>query len=63
MLQNNPNLAKIDVYKKFGPILSICFQDIEQKRNSDTIKGRESVINEPKITVNILNLDLINVNV
>ena len=41
MLQNNPNLnlAKIDVYTKFGQILSICSQDIERKRNSDTYQG------------------------
>ena len=34
---NNPKLDLVngDVHTKFGPILSICYQDIERKRNSD----------------------------
>ena len=34
---NNPKLdhVNVDVHTKFGPILSIYSQDIEQKRNSD----------------------------
>ena len=34
---NNPNLdlVIINAYTKFGKILSICSQDIEQKQNYD----------------------------
>ena len=34
---NNPNvdLINMNAYLKFGEILSICSQDIEQKRNND----------------------------
>ena len=37
----NPNLdlIKVNVYSKFGYILSIGSQDIEQKRNSDINQG------------------------
>ena len=37
-----------NVYTKFGLNRSIHFQDIEQKLNSDSIKGRNSVANLPK---------------
>ena len=38
---NNPKLdfANVDVHTKFGLILSIRSQDIEQKRNSDVNQG------------------------
>ena len=36
------------VYTKFGLNRSICFQDIEQKLNSDVNQGRNSVANLPK---------------
>ena len=38
---NNPklDLVNVDVYTKFGQILSICSQDIERKRNSDVNQG------------------------
>ena len=38
---NNPklDLAKIDVYIKFGEILPIVSQDIEQNRNLGVNKG------------------------
>ena len=41
MTGNNPklNLVNVDVQTKFGPILSIRFQDIERKRNSDVNQG------------------------
>ena len=41
MTSNNPklDLVNVDVHTKFGRILSICFQDIEQKRNSDVNQG------------------------
>ena len=41
MTSNNPkrDLVAVDVYTKFGQILSICSQDIERKRNSDVNQG------------------------
>ena len=41
MTGNNPklDLVNVDVYTKFGRILSIRSQDIERKRNSDVNKG------------------------
>ena len=41
MTGNNPklDLVNVDVYTKFGRILSICSQDIERKRNSDINQG------------------------
>ena len=41
MTGNNPklDLVNVDVYIKFGPILSICSQDIEWKQNSDVNQG------------------------
>ena len=41
MTVNNPKLDLVndDVHTKFGQILSICSQDIEQKRNSDVNQG------------------------
>ena len=45
MTGNNPkldpklDLVNDDVHTKFGPILSICSQDIERKRNSDVNQG------------------------
>ena len=41
MTANNPilDLVFIDAYIKCGKILSICSQDIEQKRNSDRNQG------------------------
>ena len=46
----NADLVNDYVYTKFGLNLSICFQDIEQKLNSDLtlIKGRNSIANLPK---------------
>ena len=41
MMGNNPklDLVNVDVNTKFGQILSIRSQDIEQKRNSDISQG------------------------
>ena len=41
MMGNNAklDLVNVDVHTKFGKILSICSQDIEQKRNSDVNQG------------------------
>ena len=38
---NNPklDLVNVDVHTKFGQILSIGFQDIELKQNSDVNQG------------------------
>ena len=38
MKGNNPK-SDLDVHTKFGQILSICSQDIEQKQNSDVNEG------------------------
>ena len=50
MTGNNPklDLVNVDVYTKFGPILSICSQDIERKRNSNVgrTEGRKDRITE-----------------
>ena len=42
------DLVDDNVFTKFGLNRSICFQDIEQKLNSDVIKGSNSVANLPK---------------
>ena len=41
MTGNNPklDLVNVDVHTKFGRILSIHFQDIERKQNSDVNQG------------------------
>ena len=41
MTGNNPklDLDNVDVYTKYGQILSICSQDIDRKRNSDVNQG------------------------
>ena len=33
------DLVNVDMHTKYGQILSICSQDIEQKRNSDVNQG------------------------
>ena len=44
-LLNNPNLdlVNVNVYTKFGQILSIHSQDIEQKLNSDINPGPKQI--------------------
>ena len=39
MMCNNPNLnlVNMNAYMKFGEILSICSQDIEQKPNKNDV--------------------------
>ena len=41
MTGNNPKVdhVKDDVHTKFGQILSICYRDVERKRNSDVNQG------------------------
>ena len=56
MMGNDPkqDLVDVDVYTKFGQILSICSQDIEQKRNfgnnEGPSKGNNSSANLGKLT-------------
>ena len=53
-----------DVHKKFGQILSICYQNIVRKQNVLTsIKGRNSVQILPKMIGNNLKLYLVNIYV
>ena len=42
--------------------MSTFSQDIEQKRNSDKIKGHNSVIHKQKMPANNPKLDLVNMN-
>ena len=44
----NVDLVNDNVYTKFGINRSICFQDIEQKLNSDVNQGPNSIENLPK---------------
>ena len=39
---NNPtlDLVNVDVHTKYGQILSVCSQDIEQKQNFDINQGQ-----------------------
>ena len=64
MTGNNPKLDLVndDVHTKFSRILSIRSQDIERKRNSASIKGRNSVKILRKMTGNNPKLDLVNVD-
>ena len=61
----NPNLdtINVNVYTKFGLILSIGSKDIERKQILRSIKGHNSAANMRKMTLYKPNLDLINVNV
>ena len=52
---SNLDLVNINAYTKFSQILSICFKDIERKRNSGIYQG-------PKMTGNNPNLDLVKMN-
>ena len=59
-----PNIDHVNdnVYTKFGQILSIRSQDIEQKLNLVSIKGHNSVANSRKMTIFTANIDLVNDN-
>ena len=61
----NPNLdiINVNVYTKFGNILSIGSQDIERKQILTSIKGHNSVANLRNLPLYNPNLDIINVNV
>ena len=56
----NPNLdiINVNVYTKFGLILLILCQDIEQNEILTSIKGRNSVENLRKMTLYNPNIDL-----
>ena len=60
----NPNLdlINVNVYTKFGLILSILCQEIEQNEILTSIKGRNSVANLRKMKLYNPNIDLINDN-
>ena len=61
----NLDLVNINAHTKFGENLSICFKDIEQKRNSElliSVKGHNSITNLRKMTGNNPNLDLVSIN-
>ena len=62
MTGNNPNLdlANINAFIKFCEILSMCSQDIEQKRNSDINQGHNS--NKQKMTGNNPTVNCVNIN-
>ena len=49
-------------YIKFGENQSICYRDIERKRNFGWIKGHNSGTNVRKRTCNNPKLDLVNMN-
>ena len=50
----------LQICEKFGLILSISFQDIEQKPILKSIKVRNSDANLQKIMIYITNVDLVN---
>ena len=56
----NIDLVNDNVFTKFGSILSIHSQDIEQKKILTSIKGRNSVGNLRKMTIYNTNIDLVN---
>ena len=58
---NNPklNLVNINVHTKFDQIMSIYFQDIERKQNSDINQGPNSLKILHTIMGNNLKLDLV----
>ena len=62
MVHNNPNvdLVSDNEYTKFGQILSIHSQDIEQKPYSDINQLRVVTLNLQKMTLYNLNIDLVN---
>ena len=65
MTGNNPklDLVNVDVHTKFGQVLSIRSQDIEQNEILMSIKGRNSVKVLRKMTGNNPKLGLVDVNV
>ena len=64
MMCNNPNvdLVNMNAYIKFGEILSICSQDIEQKQNLGINQGHNSGTNVRKMMCNNPKLDFAKMN-
>ena len=66
MTGNNPKRDLVDVYTKFGQILSICSQDIERKRNfgnnEGPSKGNNSSANLGKLTSIYTYVDVVNID-
>ena len=68
MTGNNPklDLVNVDVHTKFGQILSICSQEIEQKRNfgnnEEPSKGNNSSANLGKLTCIYTLVDIVNID-
>ena len=60
LYNHNLDLTNFNVYTKFGLILFILCQDIEQNEILTSIKGRNSVANLRKMKVYNPNIDLIN---
>ena len=63
LYNHNLDLINIHVYTKFGLILFILCQDIEQNEILTSIKGCNSVANLRKKNLYFPNIDLINDNV
>ena len=63
LYNTNLDLLNDNVYTKFGCLLSILCQDIEQNEILTSIKGQNSVANLRKIKLFNPNIDLIKVNV
>ena len=59
----NLDLINVNVYTKFGLILFILCQDIEQNKVLTSINGRNSVANLRKMKLYNPNIDLIDENV
>ena len=57
------DLINVNVHTKFGLILFILCQEIEQNEILTSIKGRNSVANLRNLTLYNPNLELVNVNV
>ena len=63
MEDSNPNIDLINTFTKFGEILSICPQDIEQKQILMPYRGHNFVTYLWKTTgKNPIDTDLVNIN-
>ena len=62
----NPDLVNINAHTKFGQILSICSQDIEQKQHSErnftSVKDHNSITNVRNMMCSNPKLDLVSIN-
>ena len=59
----NVDLVNDNPCTKFGKILSIHSQDIEQKPNSGINQGNQSLAKLQKLTLHNTNVDLVNDNI